>query len=571
MRAAIDFPDADRQRLRREFSAPGSTWIATEPGQVAEILCAAEAAARAGQWVVGFVAYEAAAAFDAALPTLAADPRLPLAAFAAYDAPDTATAPSDDFRCGAWTMDTGRADFDAGIASIHRDITAGRHYQVNYTTGLEAPFHGHPRAFFDALRRAQPDGFCAFLDGGDWQLASVSPELFFDWTPDGRLTTRPMKGTATRGHDDAEDQQRADELRRSEKEQAENLMIVDLLRNDLSRVAQLGSVSVPRLFNLEALPTAWQMTSTVVCDTRPEVNLAQVFTALFPCGSVTGAPKRSAMTAITELEATPRGAYCGAIGVIRPGGHATFNVAIRTVSIARGRARCGIGSGITIDASAEGEWAEWLVKRRFLLRASADFDLIETLRLEDGKYWLLERHLARLGASADHFGFPWREETVRASLAAAMKGREAGVWRMRLLLDRQGNCRVEGFALTPDTEPVIVALATLPGDSGDEFLRHKTTRRQAYEERTLPDVFDTLLWNEQGELTEFTRGNLVLELDGQRLTPALGCGLLPGTLRAELLASGEIAEAVLRKADLARASHIWFINSLRGWLAAKLI
>jgi len=571
MRAAIDFPDADGRRLRNEFSAPCATWIAITPGQVADALRAAEAAARAGQWVVGFVAYEAAAAFDAALPTLAPDPTLPLAAFAAYDRAEDVTAPSGDFHCGPWTMETTRVDFDAGIAAIHRDITAGRHYQVNYTTGLEAPFHGLPRAFFSALRRAQPGGYCAFLDGGDWQVASVSPELFFDWTPAGRLTTRPMKGTAPRGHDAAEDRQRADELRRSEKEQAENLMIVDLLRNDLGRIARLGSVAVPHLFDLEALPTAWQMTSTVACDTCPEVGLTDVFTALFPCGSVTGAPKGSAMAAITELEPKPRGVYCGAIGVIRPGGHATFNVAIRSVAIANGMARCGIGSGITIDASAEGEWAEWLVKRRFLLRASADFELIETLRLEDGCYWLLERHLARLGASADYFGFPWREEAVRTALAAATSGRDAGRWRMRLLLDREGNCRVEGVALAPDTEPVVVALATLPVDSGDEFLHHKTTRRQAYEERALPDVFDTLLWNEHGELTEFTRGNLVLELDGRRLTPALTCGLLPGTFRAELLASGEIAEAVLRKADLARARRLWFINSLRGWLAAKLV
>ncbi|MRR08977.1 bifunctional aminodeoxychorismate synthase component I/aminotransferase, partial [bacterium] len=330
-RAAIDFPAADGTRLRREFATPRATWIATEPVQVVAVLRAAEAEARDGRWVVGFVAYEAATAFDTALPTLPADPSLPLAAFAAYDEADELTPASGDFSCGPWTL-TSRREFDTAIAAIHRGISAGRHYQVNFTTGLEAPFHGHPRALFEALRRAQPDGYCAYLDGGDWQLASVSPELFFDWTPEGRLTTRPMKGTAPRGHDAAEDQQRADELRRSEKEQAENLMIVDLLRNDLSRVARLGSVSVPRLFDLEALPTAWQMTSTVSCETRADVDLVQVFAALFPCGSVTGAPKGTAMAAISELEARPRGAYCGAIGLIRPGGHATFNVAIRTVA-----------------------------------------------------------------------------------------------------------------------------------------------------------------------------------------------------------------------------------------------
>ncbi|MRR51839.1 MAG: bifunctional aminodeoxychorismate synthase component I/aminotransferase, partial [Rhodocyclaceae bacterium] len=237
---------------------------------------------------------------------------------------------------------------------------------------------------------------------------------------------------------------------------------------------------------------------------------------------------------------------------------------------AQGRARCGIGSGITLDASAEGEWAEWLVKRRFLLRASADFELIETLRLEKGTYWLLERHLARLGASADHFGFPWREDSIRAALAAATAGREAGQWRTRLLLDREGQCRTEVFVLSPDTEPASIALATTPVASGHEFLRHKTTRRQIYEDRAVPGVFDTLLWNERGELTEFTRGNLVLEIDGRLLTPSLACGLLPGVMRAELLARGEITEAVLTKRDLARASRVWFINSLRGRLSARL-
>ncbi|CAB1367830.1 aminodeoxychorismate synthase component I [Denitratisoma oestradiolicum] len=561
--------------MRRAFSRPQQVLLAYRSDEVAAVLAAAEDHGRRGGWAVGYLAYEAAPAFDRALRTHQPRSGQPLARFALYDSPDEprepAPASAGGFRCGPWRLESSRAAVEAQVASIVRAIGDGRYYQVNLSARLEAAFEGEPGVLFQALRQTQPEAYCACLDGGDWQLLSVSPELFFDWTPSGELTTRPMKGTAPRHADPVRDAAARQGLRESDKERAENLMIVDLLRNDLSRLARPGSVTVPRLFEIEALPTAWQMTSTVRCQTRPGLGLADVFGALFPCGSVTGAPKVAAMAAIAEREVSPRGAYCGAIGLVAPGGHARFSVGIRTVSLDRGLARCGIGSGVTWDSRPADEYEEWLVKRRFLLRASAHFELLETLRLENGAYWLLPGHLARLGASAEHFGFAWDEGAVRQALETMAANHGAGTWRVRLLLDRQGRPRLEIFALEPTPPEIVIALAYGPVDSGDEFLRHKTTERGAYgSHEPQQGTFDTLLWNERSEITEFTRGNVVVELEGRRVTPFLIGGLLPGVLRADMLARGEIVEAVIRREDLARATGLWFINSVRGMLPARL-
>jgi len=575
VKARIDFPRDDGGRLQLSFAAPEAVLVARRIDEVAAVLARAEAAAHDGRWALGHVAYEAAPACDAALRCHDAAGILPLAAFAIYSAP----APRDDapvaagFGCGPWRMATPRAAAVAAIETLRRRIAGGDFYQVNLTTRLTAAFSGSGDALFDALCATQPGGYCLHLAQGDWEILSVSPELFFDWRPDGRLTTRPMKGTAPRHADAAADAEAARGLQTSEKERAENLMIVDLLRNDLARVAATGTVAVPERFAVEALPTVWQMSSTVRCTTRPGATLVDLFRALFPCGSVTGAPKVAAMAAIRALEAAPRGAYCGALGLIRPGGHATFNVGIRTVVVdhRQGLAECGVGSGIVFDSTGADEYAEWLAKRRFLLRATAGFELLETLRLADGRYWLRARHLHRLAAAAEHFGFaldPARADAALDGLAAA-HGR--GLWRVRLRCDRQGNAHAEAFPLDAAPAEIAVSLATAPIGGDSEFLRHKTTERAAYASFVPPPgCFDTLLWNARGELTEFTRGNVVVELDGRRWTPPLECGLLPGVLRAELLACGEIAEGVLRREDLQRATGLWFINSVRGWLPARL-
>ena len=576
MQTLIDFAhideDGSNPPVRCAFGAPSQTLVAHTPAQVRPLLEAVQALAHQGRWCVGYLHYEAGAAFDPALAVHAADG--PLAWFGVHDAPQpwpeveavgTATA--------QWHECLTRPAFDQGMAQIHRAIADGELYQLNYTAPLQGILQGAPRELFMALRRAQPGGYAAFIDTGDEQVLSVSPELFFDWDGE-RILARPMKGTAPRGATPELDAALAAQLRASAKERAENVMIVDLIRNDLSRVAKPFSVTVPYLFRLEALPSVWQMTSDVEARTRPGTTLADVFAALFPCGSITGAPKVRAMQMIKSLEPEPRGVYCGAVGVVRPGGAATFNVAIRTVTVKDSVVRCGIGSGITADATAEGEWQEWRHKRAFLERASQPFELLETLALADGTLRDAPDHLARLARAATHFGYPWDVARVEASLQGLAEAHRQGLWRVRLLLNARGVVQVEAHAM--DASPALVQLAlaaTALEEAGSEFVRFKTTRRAHYEAFAphVPGVFDTLLWNRQGELTECTRGNIAVQLDGRWVTPPLRCGLLDGIGRARCLREGRLVEAVVRVEDLPRAKGLAFVNSLRGWIDAVLV
>ncbi|OQW87597.1 MAG: aminodeoxychorismate synthase, component I [Rhodoferax ferrireducens] len=629
MSIRIDFadPHGGQAGLRCAFEAPLHTLIAHTPEQVKPLLDAVAAHAHQGRWCVGYLRYEAASAFDAALQTHAADG--PLAWFGVFENalpwpmpehPDPAAAslPPTSVQ---WRSPLQRAAFDAALETIHQAIAAGEFYQVNYTAPLLGEFAGSPAALFERLQRAQPGGYAAFIDTGAEQVLSVSPELFFDWDGNpagGHILTRPMKGTAPRGSGPEQDAALAQGLTESPKERAENVMIVDLLRNDLSRIAEPHSVKVPALFAVQSLPTVHQMVSDVTADTRPGTTLSDVFSALFPCGSITGAPKVRAMQAITALEPSPRGIYCGTIGVVRPGGHATFNVAIRTVTLQGAQARCGIGSGITFDATAEREWQEWQHKRGFLERASEPFQLLETLRLQAGEYHNLGAHLTRLARSAAHFGYVFDATCIQAALddllqadaicakpvspsqtmpgcdsvATAAPNPDAppseatrpavtqgtpqapGTWRVRLLLNANGTAHAEKFKINSTLAPVLIGLAATPFEaSHSEFTRFKTTRRAHYEAfaPTDPALFDTLLYNTRGELTECTRGNIALLLDGQWLTPALHCGLLAGVERAKLLAEGRLQEAVITLADVPRVQAVTFVNSLRGWVDARLI
>ena len=584
----IDFTDPQdgaAPRLRCAFGAPRQVLEARTPGEVRAVLEAVQAAAQQGAWCVGGLRYEAASAFDAALQTHPADG--PLAWFAVHAAPRPwpELPPPADAPVLQWQSPLERETFDAALETIHQDIASGAYYQVNYTAPLQATLQGGgPQAIpalFGALQRAQPGGYAACIDMGAEQVLSVSPELFFDWRamPDGSgdILTRPMKGTAPRGATPAQDAAQAEGLRQSPKERAENVMIVDLLRNDLSRIAAPHSVQVPRLFHTEPLPAVWQMTSDVQARTRPGTRLVDVWAALFPCGSVTGAPKARAMQAIRALEGGPRGFYCGALGVVRPDGaggiRATFNVPIRTVVLRGAQASCGIGSGITADATADAEWNEWRHKRAFVERASTPFDLLETLRLQSGQFRYLDEHLARMQRAAAHFNHPWAGDAVHQCLQALAARHPQGAWRVRLLLDPAGVPRAEAFALQPTSEPVRLRLADRPlREAHGEFVRHKTTRRAHYAAfaPTGPGVFDTVLWNEEGEITEGSFGNIAMLLDGRWVTPPLACGLLPGVGRAVALREGRVQEAVVRLSDVPRVQGWAFINSLRGWLAAEI-
>ena len=575
-------PGAPGARLRRRFGAARQVLAAHALHEVQGVLDAVEAAARAGLWCVGYVRYEAASAFDGALPTHAADG--PLAWFAVHEEalPWEGDAQETEAAHVTWHSSLAREDFDQAMAQIHEAIASGAFYQVNYTAPLWGRLQqGSPEALFAALLRAQPGGYAACLDTGEEQILSVSPELFFDW--DGRrILTRPMKGTAPRGATPAEDAALAEGLRSAPKERAENVMIVDLLRNDLSRIAEPFSVQVPRLFHTQALPSVWQMTSDVQATTRAGTRLSDVFAALFPCGSVTGAPKVAAMQMIRALEPQPRGVYCGALGVVRPGAgegsdrglHATFNVPIRTVVLRGPQAVCGIGSGITSGALADSEWREWQHKSAFVRRASQPFALLETLALEEGAWRHGPEHLQRLQEAAAHFAYPWSARVAQC-LEAVARQHASGLWRVRLQLDAQGQAHAEAFACAPTPGPVRLRLASAPLEDGwahGEFVRYKTTRRDHYEAfaPTDPAIFDTLLFNAQGEITECTRGNIAALMDGRWVTPPQACGLLPGVGRAIALREGRLSEAVLRLSDLPRVQAWAFVNSLRGWLAAEL-
>lgn len=601
--ALIDFANPHQPqgpRLRHAFGAPRQVLVAHQLDAVRAVLDAVQHAAEQGAWCVGYVRYEAAPAFDTALTVHASEG--PLIWFGVYDValpwPQSAEVGSEVEV--AWQSGLPRAEFDYALTRIHADIAAGAYYQVNLTAPMQGRItpaaSGAPTAaafpapetasfaatqataapaqtLFAALQRAQPGGYAAYLDTGAEQILSVSPELFFDWR-DGTLLTRPMKGTAARGATPEEDAAQAQALQTSAKERAENVMIVDLLRNDLSRIAEPFSVQVPRLFHAEALPSVWQMTSDVTARTRAGVGLAEVFGALFPCGSVTGAPKAAAMQAIRVLESGPRGVYCGALGVVQPGGVATFNVPIRTVTVQGAVARCGIGSGITAGSTAQAEWDEWMHKQAFVRRASSVFDVLETLGLHAGQFHAVDAHLQRMASAAAHFGYPWNADAARGALQALLPVHAQGDWRVRLLLQSNGTVAAQAYALPASPARVRLQLATQPMEQADsEFVRFKTTHRAHYDAftSTQPEVFDTVLWNAQGEITECTRGNVAMLLRGQWVTPPLRCGLLPGVGRAKALADGRVKEAVVHVAELADVAQWAFVNSLRGWIAADLV
>ena len=453
--------------------------------------------------------------------------------------------------------------YRATVDRIKSLIFAGDCYQVNFTFPLDFAWFGSPLALYARLRERQPVRYGGFVGDARQGLVSLSPELFLERRGE-RLVTRPMKGTAPR-HVPAE------QLRSSAKDRAENLMIVDLLRNDLGRVAENGSVVVDRLFDIEDYPTVWQMVSEVSANVGGR-SFGDILRALFPCGSITGAPKIRAMQIAAELEAAPRGAYTGALGWLAPDGDCRLNVAIRTLELgADGRGRLGVGSGIVADSDAAAEWAECQLKAGFLRDCDPGLRLIETLRREEGAYPRLAGHLERLRRSAAWLGFVCDEKQVGEILAAQP---DQGIWRVRLTLAKDGRIEVQSFPLGADAAgPRQARLATELIDSGYPLRRHKTSDRAIYDAAltTLaddPSLFDVVFLNERGEVAEGARSTVFVERDGVLLTPPLASGALPGVLRAELLAAGRAREAILRPDDL--AGGFWLGNALRGLVRVAL-
>lgn len=520
-----------------------------------------------GWHAAGFVSYEAAPAFDSALRVLS-NGSFPLLWFGLYPEPQVLQTSEvfEDFgslKALDWQSSIARESYNTAIEKVKEYIARGRTYQVNYTMRLNAESNGGAWELFQHLAQGQ-NKYAAYLDIGRFIICSASPELFFKL--DGnRIYSRPMKGTVKRGRTTAEDNEQADWLKASLKNRAENVMIVDMIRNDLGRIAQTGSVHVPDLFTIEKYPTLFQMTSTVQAKT--DASLTEIFSALFPCASITGAPKVSTMDIIAELESTPRKLYTGSIGYISPNRKAQFNVAIRTAIIDRKTqsAEYGVGGGIVWDSTSADEYLEALLKARVLTESPRQFNLIETLLwTPDEGFFLSNKHSARMADSADYFGFPFSAEKFDACLNQLEAG-FTSPQRVRILLGRSGQIQGEAKDFQSHEKAFNVKLAGKPIDSKDVFLFHKTTRREIYP--PVPAGFDDLLlWNENDELTEFTIGNLVVELNGKLFTPPISCGLLAGTFRAYLLETGQVRERVIRKDELAQCAKVFLVNSVRKWV-----
>jgi para-aminobenzoate synthetase/4-amino-4-deoxychorismate lyase len=573
------------------FSEPMDIIAAWTPDEVPVALKRIEAGVAGGLHAAGFFAYELGYVLEPKLAALMPDKRnVPLLWIGLYKVPLEMTSAEVEHWLATHTRSGSFHFTDVQLAwdeaayltrfnEVIEKIRAGDIYQLNLTFKARFKLSGSPLTFFLDLRQKQRVAYGGIVDTGEVTVLSASPELFIE--QEGRTVfTRPMKGTAPRAGTEEADAEARRQLALDVKQRAENLMIVDLMRNDIGRIAEIGSVEVTDLFTVETYKTLHQMTSGVRATLKKDVGIEELLRGIFPPGSIIGAPKIRAQELIRQLETEPRGVYCGAIGYIAPNGHALFNVAIRTAVIFRNAdGEMGIGSGVVFDSQGPKEYAECLLKMKFLTDPVKRFELIETL-LHDpsqGGLVLLERHMERLANSARYFAFAFDERAVRAALANAVAG-TTGRLRVRLLLAEGGEVSVTSTPLPPaDPEATMrYAVSASRVDSNDLFLFHKTTRRELYD-RERPEyaarlgVDEVIYLNERGELTEGSFTNIFIERDGTLLTPPLSAGLLPGTLRAELIAEGRVRESILTLDDLAAADAVYLGNSVRGLVVATRV
>lgn len=570
------------------FEDPCGEVLACRPDEVDDAIAALTAAAEQGLWAAGFFSYELGYLLEPRLqPLLPEKQSVPLLRFALFKERKTVSGAQAEAVLEAWrsgdytlsdpvlTMD--RATYRERFGRTKDYIGAGDIYQLNLTLKGTFQTEGCPVALYADLRRTQPVAYGAYMEFDDLTVLSLSPELFLT-AENGTALTRPMKGTAARAMTPDHDEAARQWLETDEKSRAENLMIVDLMRNDLGRVAKTGSVLVTDLFTVETYRTLHQMTSGISARLKTDTDLAAILRSLFPPGSITGAPKVRAMEIIAELESGARGIYTGALGMLGPGGQIHLNVAIRTLTLQDdGQGEIGIGSGLVDDSVADAEYEECLLKMRFLTEKPRTFDLIETLLFDAGRgYYLLDRHLDRLERSARYFGYPVSRDAVRGVLEKEAEDFPDGLVRVRLLVSHDGATSVTSVPISapvPDQKMRYV-FSERAVASDDVFVYHKTTIRDLYDDEyaRVSEEFgadEVLFVNERGELTEGSRTNIFVERDGLLLTPPIGSGLLAGTLRADLLECGKAREAVLTPRDLERDDVVFLGNSVRGLIQAE--
>jgi para-aminobenzoate synthetase/4-amino-4-deoxychorismate lyase len=579
----------DPKGLRLLYEEPREIIVANEPGEVDPALAQLERGLASGRHAAGFFSYELGLLLEPRLAhRLPKERSVPLLWFVVVDKPrrlsdrqllewlQTRAGPHAPPRLISVGLD--QTDYLRRFATVKEMIAAGDIYQLNLTFKAYVEMAGSAEAHYLDLRKKQRVAYGAIIAAGGFTVLSVSPELFVRVA--GRtIETRPMKGTAAR----APTLETDDEVRRmlatDIKQRAENLMIVDLMRNDIGRIAEIGSVEVTDLYTVETYRTLHQLTSGVKARLRRNVGLKEWLIALLSPGSVTGAPKVRAMELIADLEAEARGVYCGAIGWLAPDGDCCFNVAIRTVTVwPDGRAEMGIGSGVVWDSSGPGEYAECLLKMKFLADPPVPLELFETMLYDGARGIVLEqRHIERLKASAAYFGIPFDAERI-ARAFAEMAGRFGATrQRVRLLLREDGEVVRTATPLPPADADARMrfVVSSMRVDPADPLFYHKTTRRALYDSEHAGaskehGADEVIFLNMRGELAEGSRTNIFIERDGMLLTPKLSCGLLPGTLRAELLATGRAREAVLTLDDLGRG-QVFLGNSVRGLVVAERI
>jgi para-aminobenzoate synthetase / 4-amino-4-deoxychorismate lyase len=545
-----------------------------------------EEALDSGLHVAGFVGYECGYHFQSLEGVSSIPSEMPLAWFGVYSNPlvyehsahgvkggclpsaiDERADVLENFQDDTF-LTISEDEYCAKVEQIKDYILAGDTYQVNFTDSVNGPMSWSAADVFATLSRRQPVAYSAFLNLNSHQILSFSPELFFK-VEEGRIVTRPMKGTMPRGRDSVEDIKVAASLRSDEKNRAEHVMIVDLLRNDLGRICNMGSVQVEDIFSVEKYRTLFQMTSTISGTLRPEVGYYDIFKSMFPSGSVTGAPKIRTMQIIQELEQKPREVYCGAIGFISPDRSSMFNVAIRTIVLKDGQARMGIGGAIVADSRPLDEYRECQLKASFLTRPRPSFQLVETMLWNNG-FAFFSMHLDRVESSASYFDFSFDRTSIASQLLNWSNQFASGKhYRVRLLMDCAGNATITATTYLPDRSICSVRVSAERTSSDDVFLRHKTTFRNRYERlyaEARADGFDEVLFlNEREEVTEGAINNVFVVRDGGLITPPLNSGVLPGVFRRHLLETDATAEErVLHLQDLQSSDGVFLCNSVRG-------